>query len=105
MSLTWVAMMGSVTSAGSSGLGASSKVAEISCSSMVGTSSPSSTDGSTVTVAPPHVFKFLAHQRGDRTVVRLSDRESGLSARMIAAGCRRCRGSTPNSSLAATLVR
>ncbi|CAN5758745.1 tyrosine recombinase XerC [soil metagenome] len=30
------------------------------------------------------VFEFLAHQRGDRTVVRLSDRESGLSARTIA---------------------
>ena len=30
------------------------------------------------------VFEFLAHQRGDRRVVRLSDRESGLSARTIA---------------------
>ena len=30
------------------------------------------------------VFEFLAHQRGDRTVIRLSDRESGLSARTIA---------------------
>jgi hypothetical protein len=29
------------------------------------------------------VFEFLAHQRGDRTVVRLADRESGLSARTI----------------------
>ena len=35
-------------------------------------------------VAPADVFEFLAHQRGDRTVVRLADRESGLSARTIA---------------------
>src|SRR5215469_4449732 len=34
-----------------------------------------------VTVAPVDVSEFLAHQRGDRTVVRLADRESGLSAR------------------------
>ena len=37
------------------------------------------------------VFDFLAHQRGDRRVIRLADRESGLSARTIAAACRRCR--------------
>lgn len=30
------------------------------------------------------VFDFLAHQRGDRTVVRITDGESGLSARTIA---------------------
>jgi hypothetical protein len=30
------------------------------------------------------VFDFLAHQRGDRRVVRLNDGESGLSARTIA---------------------
>src|ERR1039458_6623171 len=30
------------------------------------------------------IFEFLAHQRGDRGVVRLADRESGLSARTIA---------------------
>ncbi len=30
------------------------------------------------------VLDFLAHQRGDRSVVRLADRESGLSARTIA---------------------
>jgi hypothetical protein len=30
------------------------------------------------------IFDFLAHQRGDRRVVRLSDGESGLSARTIA---------------------
>ena len=30
------------------------------------------------------VFDFLAQQRGDRTVIRLADRESGLSARTIA---------------------
>jgi integrase/recombinase XerD len=37
-----------------------------------------------VQVTAPDVFDFLAHQRGDRTVVRLADRESGLSARTIA---------------------
>jgi site-specific recombinase XerD len=37
-----------------------------------------------VAVAAVDVFEFLAHQRGDRTVVRLADRESGLSARTIA---------------------
>jgi site-specific recombinase XerD len=37
-----------------------------------------------VEVTAPDVFDFLAHQRGDRTVVRLADRESGLSARTIA---------------------
>jgi site-specific recombinase XerD len=35
-------------------------------------------------VAPSVVFEFLAHQRGDRSVVRITDRESGLSARTIA---------------------
>jgi integrase/recombinase XerD len=30
------------------------------------------------------VFDFLAHQRGDRSAIRLADRESGLSARTIA---------------------
>jgi integrase len=36
-------------------------------------------------VAAADVFDFLAHQRArDRTVVRLADRESGLSARTIA---------------------
>jgi integrase/recombinase XerD len=35
-------------------------------------------------VRPADVFEFLADQRGDRTVVRLSDRESGLAARTIA---------------------
>jgi hypothetical protein len=29
------------------------------------------------------VFEFLAQQRGDRAVIRVSDRESGLSARTI----------------------
>lgn len=37
-----------------------------------------------VGVEPSDVFEFLAHQRGDRTVIRISDRESGLSARTIA---------------------
>jgi integrase/recombinase XerD len=35
-------------------------------------------------VEPADVFEFLAHQRGDRRVVRMVDRESGLSARTIA---------------------
>jgi integrase/recombinase XerD len=39
-------------------------------------------DPAAVTAAD--VFDFLADQRGDRSVVRLADRESGLSARTIA---------------------
>jgi integrase/recombinase XerD len=35
-------------------------------------------------VTSADVFDFLADQRGDRTVVRLADRESGLAARTIA---------------------
>lgn len=35
-------------------------------------------------VVAADIFDFLAHQRGDRTVVRISDGESGLSARTIA---------------------
>ena len=35
-------------------------------------------------VTAADVFDFLAHQRGERHVVRLADRESGLSARTIA---------------------
>ena len=37
-----------------------------------------------VEVTAADVFDFLAHQRGDRAVVRLADLESGLSARTIA---------------------
>jgi integrase/recombinase XerD len=37
-----------------------------------------------VQVSAADVFDFLAHQRGDRSVIRLADRESGLSARTIA---------------------
>src|SRR5438552_4265655 len=37
-----------------------------------------------IEVTAVDVFEFLAHQRGDRSVVRLADRESGLSARTIA---------------------
>jgi integrase/recombinase XerD len=37
-----------------------------------------------VEVTAVDVFDFLGHQRGDRSVVRLADRESGLSARTIA---------------------
>jgi integrase/recombinase XerD len=41
-------------------------------------------DRDPVTVTPADVFEFLADQRGDRRVVRLTDRESRLSARTIA---------------------
>jgi site-specific recombinase XerD len=41
-------------------------------------------DKEPVAVVAADVFDFLAHQRGDRTVIRLSDGESGLSARTIA---------------------
>jgi integrase/recombinase XerD len=37
-----------------------------------------------VDVGPVDVFEFLVAQRGDRSVVRISDGESGLSARTIA---------------------
>jgi len=37
-----------------------------------------------VEVSAADVFEFLAHQRGDRPVIRLSGRESGLAARTIA---------------------
>src|SRR2546426_11581761 len=37
-----------------------------------------------VEVVAADVFDFVAHQRGDRRVIRMSDRESGLSARTIA---------------------
>jgi site-specific recombinase XerD len=37
-----------------------------------------------VAVEPADVFEFVAQQRGDRSVIRMSDRESGLSARTIA---------------------
>jgi Phage integrase, N-terminal SAM-like domain len=37
-----------------------------------------------VQVTAADVFEFLVHQRGHRSVVRLTDRESGLSARTIA---------------------
>ena len=39
---------------------------------------------SPVDVEPADVFEFLAAQRGDRSVVRMTDRESGVSARTIA---------------------
>jgi len=37
-----------------------------------------------VEVRPLDVFEFLIAQRGDRSVVRIADHESGLSARTIA---------------------
>jgi integrase/recombinase XerD len=57
-----------------------------------------------VEVTAADVFDFLADQRGDRTVVRLADRESGLPARTIARrlssvsglyACLVARGDTP----------
>jgi integrase/recombinase XerD len=57
-----------------------------------------------VEVTAADVFDFLADQRGDRTVVRLADGESGLSARTIARrlssvsglyACLVARGDTP----------
>jgi integrase/recombinase XerD len=41
-------------------------------------------DKEPVEVAAADIFDFVADQRGDRTVVRISDGESGLSARTIA---------------------
>ena len=41
-------------------------------------------DKAPIEVTGADVFDFLAHQRGDRSVVRIRDRESGLSARTIA---------------------
>jgi integrase/recombinase XerD len=41
-------------------------------------------DKAPVEVVAADVFEFLAQQRGDRSVVRISDGESGLSARTIA---------------------
>jgi len=37
-----------------------------------------------VDVVAADIFEFLADQRGDRKVIRLSDGESGMSARTIA---------------------
>lgn len=41
-------------------------------------------DKDPVEVVTADIFDFIANQRGDRTVVRISDGESGLSARTIA---------------------
>jgi integrase/recombinase XerD len=41
-------------------------------------------DKDPVDVVAADVFDFLAHQRGDRKVVRMADRESGVSARTLA---------------------
>jgi integrase/recombinase XerD len=60
------------------------------------------TDPAVITAAD--VFEFLADQRGDRSVIRLADQESGLSARTIARrlssvsglyACLVARGDTP----------
>src|SRR5690242_8152311 len=55
-------------------------------------------------VRPADVFEFLADQRGDRTVVRLNDRESGLSTRTIARQLSSVSGSMPGRSPAVTPV-
>jgi hypothetical protein len=41
-------------------------------------------DKAPVEVVAADIFNFVAHQRGDRSVVRISDGESGLSARTVA---------------------
>src|SRR5918994_1503460 len=41
-------------------------------------------DKDAVDIVAADIFAFVAHQRGDRRVVRISDGESGLSARTIA---------------------
>ena len=41
-------------------------------------------DKDPVEIAAADIFEFVADQRGDRSVVRISDGESGLSARTIA---------------------
>jgi len=46
-------------------------------------------------VTPACVFDFVAAQRGDRTVVRLADGESGRRLGRSPDGRRPCRGSTP----------
>ena len=43
-------------------------------------------------VAAADVSGFLAHQRGDRTVVRLADGSRGCRRGRSPAACRRCRG-------------
>lgn len=55
-------------------------------------------DKSPTDVVAGDIFDFLAHERGDRRVVRLIDGESGLAARTTPAGCRRCPVSTPTRS-------
>ena len=54
-----------------------------------------------VRVTGADVFEFVADQRGDRTVVRLADRESGLSARTTARRLSsvRCQGLSKRSEL------
>src|SRR5580693_2859818 len=51
-----------------------------------------------VEVTAADVFGFLADQRGDRTVVRLADRESGCRRGRSPAACRRCRACMPTWS-------
>jgi integrase/recombinase XerD len=55
-----------------------------------------------VEVTAADVFDFLADQRGDRTVIRLADRESGLSARTIARRLSSVSGLMPTWSPGAT---
>ena len=59
-------------------------------------------DKDPVEVAAADIFDFVADQRGDRAVVRISDGESGLSARTIARRLSSISGFTRTWSLVAT---
>src|SRR6185437_4148177 len=48
-----------------------------------------------VAVTAADVFEFLAHQRGDRTVVRLADGSRGCRRGRLPGACRRCRACMP----------
>ena len=49
-----------------------------------------------VEVTAADVFEFLAHQRGDRGVVRLRAGSRGCRRGLSPAACRRCRASGPD---------
>jgi integrase/recombinase XerD len=59
-------------------------------------------DKDPVEVVAADVFDFVADQRGDRTVVRIADGESGCRLARSPGGCRRSRASTRIWSLVAT---
>ena len=58
-----------------------------------------------VAVTAADVFEFLAHQRGDRTVVRLADREAGSSTGASLDRCHDGRGARGGGSAAAEQLR